>query len=67
MASKRVTGTPSPTPQLDSQFAYPERKRAGYVQGSADLEYGEVDGFQYGFESTGARHKLSDLGRKVRG
>jgi hypothetical protein len=42
-----------------------ERKREGFVQGSADLEYGEVDGFRYGFEETGHRHERSALGRKV--
>ena len=44
-----------------------ERERQGYVQGPADLPYGEIDGFRYGFTQTGHRHKESDLGRKVRG
>ncbi len=42
-----------------------ERKREGFVQGDADLEYGEVSGFRFGFEQTGHRHERSMLGRKV--
>jgi hypothetical protein len=44
-----------------------ERVRTGYVQGDADLEYGEVSGFRFGLEDTGHRHKRSALGRKVFG
>ncbi len=44
---------------------YDERKRAGFVQGEADLEYGEVSGFRFGLETTGHRHERSALGRKV--
>lgn len=67
MASKGIPGTPTPGPQLDSQFSYPERVRQGHVQGAADLPFGAVDGFRYGFETTGDRHKKSALGRKVKG
>ncbi len=59
-------GLPVPDVQLDSQNKYPERKRTGYVQSEADLEYGEVSGFRFGIESTGMRHKLSPLGKRVR-
>lgn len=66
--SKKSLGTPQPGPQLDSQYGYPERTReGGHVMGSADGEYGYVDGFHYGITSTGDRHKKSDLGRRVKG
>ena len=63
----RGLGTPSPNPQLDSKFAYPERQRSGYVQGESDLQYGEVSGFRFGLTTTGMRHKQSPLGKKVKG
>jgi hypothetical protein len=59
-------GTPVPDIQIDSHNKHVERKRSGYVQGEADLEYGQVSGFRFGIESTGMRHKLSPLGKKVR-
>jgi hypothetical protein len=59
-------GFPNPDVQIDSHNVYPERIRKGYVQGSADKEYGMVDGFRFGITDTGMRHKLSKLGRRVR-
>jgi hypothetical protein len=59
-------GFPNPDVQLDSHNVYPERIRKGYVQGSADLEYGMIDGFRFGITDTGMRHSQSKLGRKVR-
>jgi hypothetical protein len=59
-------GYPQPDVQLDSNNVYPERIRKGYVQGSSDHEYGEVDGFRFGITDTGMRHKQSKLGRRVR-
>ena len=44
---------------------FDERKREGFVQGEADLEYGEVSGFRFTMETTGHRHERSGLGRKV--
>jgi hypothetical protein len=59
-------GKPSPRVTMNSPFGYEERKRQGCVQGSSDLEYGMVSGFQYGLENTGNRTKLSSVGRKVK-
>ena len=59
-------GFPKPDVQLDSGNVYPERRREGYVMGEADLEYGQVSGFRFGLESTGMRHKMSPLGKRVR-
>lgn len=59
-------GWPNPDVQIDSHNVYPERIRKGYVQGEADLEYGEVSGFRFGITSTGHRFKESPLGKKVR-
>lgn len=67
-------GTPKPTTGTgtDSQAAYEERPRRGvyggqsFVMGSADGEYGHVDGFRYGLENTGHRHKASDAGKAAR-
>lgn len=60
-----------PNTQLDSHFKYAEYERDGiggqsYVMGSADHPYGTVDGFHYGLEQTGHRHKASSLGRAAR-
>lgn len=52
--------------QIDSESVYEERPRQGFVQGSADGVYGSPDGFRYGFDSTGMRHKQSSLGKIVR-
>jgi hypothetical protein len=62
--ARNKIGSPKPNPQLDSQFAYEERERDGidggsFVMGSADHGYGYVDGFRYGFKSTGHRHKAA--------
>lgn len=51
----------------DSVAAFPERVRMGHVMGEADMEYGMVSGFRSTIEHTGSRHKLSPLGRKVKG
>jgi hypothetical protein len=59
-------GFPKPDVQLDSSSVYVERKREGYVMGEADKEYGMVSGFRFGLESTGMRHKMSPLGKRVR-
>ena len=50
----------------DASFYEGEREREDcYVQGESDLCYGQVSGFRYGLETTGARHKVSALGRKI--
>jgi hypothetical protein len=67
MAKEKGRGSLKPNVQLDSQFKHPEPTREGYVQGEADLEYGMVSGFRRGILQTGHRHKLTPLGRKVRG
>ena len=65
MASKR----PKPDIHPDSVFSHDERERRafdgspGYVQSSADGEYGHVTGFRYGITSTGHAHKAA-LSRK---
>ena len=70
MAKRKSDGTGKfgrmePNTQLDSTYKYPERERQGYVMGSADLEYGQVDGFREGITSTGHRFKQSPLGNIV--
>lgn len=72
---KSNLGPINPTPQLDSHYMYEERDstagpgsdQINAVKGSADGEYGSVDGFRFGLTNTGMRHKQSTLGRKVRG
>lgn len=53
--------------QLDSEEVYEEPVRPNsYVMGSADGVFGRGDGFRFGIETTGMRHKKSDLGKIVR-
>lgn len=59
-ASKEVSNRP------DASFYEGERERENcYVLGESDLCYGEVSGFRYGITQTGARTKVSKLGRKI--
>lgn len=64
--ARNSIGKPKPNPQVDSQFAYEERERDGFVMGAADRDYGYVDGFRYGITDTGHRHKESALGKYAR-
>ena len=60
-------GLNHPDVHADSKFVPEERVRQGHVMGESDLLYGMVSGFREGLEVTGSRHKLTALGKKVRG